>query len=119
MRRQQILLAIWLLGFGFGALTHAFDYVRYGWFPYRFGPPAANLFWNALPFLDALVVVLLLRWRRAGVAAGILLMIADVFVNFWAWRALHIDAFAVSVPLQAAFLLFLLVSARNVTSIRP
>jgi hypothetical protein len=106
---EQAALAVYLLCFGYGALTHAYDFVRYGWWPYRFGPPAANLFWNALLLLDAAVVALLLLGRRrVGLALALVVIAADVAINFYAWRVLGFDGFAVAVPVQALVLGFVL-----------
>lgn len=38
-------------------------------------------------------------------------MIADVAANTYAWHILHVDAFATAVPVQAAFLGYILGSA--------
>ena len=47
------------------------------------------------------IVPLVMPSRRARALA---VMIADVAANAWAWRALDIDALATAVPVQAAFL---------------
>ncbi|WP_019515833.1 hypothetical protein [Sphingomonas sp. Mn802worker] len=92
-------------GFVWGTLTHAADWWRYGWWPYRFGPPMLNAFWNALVLLDAMTVVLLLRRDlRAGLMLAIVVMVADVAANSYAWRMLGVTAFEGAVPIQAAFL---------------
>ena len=103
-------LAVIIAGFAYGAITHAADFVRFGFAPYEFGPPAFNLFWNSLVLLDAMVVaLLLLGWRRGGLALGLAVMLVDVGVNSYAWQVLGIgDAFATAVAIQAAFLGFLL-----------
>lgn len=88
---------------------HALDFVRFGPFPYAFGPAWANLFWNTLLLLDLGVCALLATGRRqAGLTLGVVVMIADVAVNVWAWRMLGLGGFAVAVPLQTGFLGFLL-----------
>ena len=72
-------LTVLLLGFGWRTFTHTLDFVNHGWFPYRMGPPVMNTFWNALVFLDAAVLALLLsKWRRTALIAAAVLMIADV-----------------------------------------
>lgn len=99
------------LGFGFGAATHALDFVHFGWWPYRFGPLPLNVFWNALVVLDATIVVLIVAGRRiAGLALASSVMIVDVAANTYAWLGLGFSAFAVSVPLQSAFLGFVLMT---------
>lgn len=57
--------------------------------------------------------------RRAGLGFGILVIVADVAVNAYAWRALGIEAFATAIPVQAAFLGFLLGAAELVWPKRP
>ncbi len=102
---ERIALALVVLGFAFGAGSHALDFIRFGWLPYRFGPPVLNCFWNALVLLDGFVVGLLLAGRRrAGLAMATVVMIVDVAANSYAWFGLGFDGFAVSVPLQTAFL---------------
>jgi hypothetical protein len=109
---QRIMLYLVALGFAFGAATHALDFVHFGWWPYRFGPPSLNLFWNALVALDAAIVVLIVTGRRmAGLALASVVMIADVAANTYAWLELGFSAFVVSVPLQSAFLGFVLITA--------
>lgn len=109
---ERFALAVLIAGFAFGAATHGLDFVRFGFAPYRFGPPALNLFWNALVLLDAAVVALLLfGWRRAGLMLGAGILMLDVAANSYAWAALGLDEFATAVPLQAAFLGFLLGAA--------
>jgi hypothetical protein len=93
------------LGFLFGSATHALDFVHFGWWPYRFGPPPLNIFWNALVVLDAAIAGLIFAgWRVAGLASASIVMIADVAANTYAWLGLGFDAFAISVPVQSAFL---------------
>lgn len=109
---QRIMLYLVALGFAFGAATHALGFVHYGWWPYRFGPPLLNVFWNALVVLDAAVVVVIVAGRRAaGLALASAVMIADVAANSYAWLGLGFGAFAISVPLQSAFLGFVLITA--------
>lgn len=72
-----------------------------------------TLFWNALVLLNAVVVTLLLTRRRAGLAMGIAVMTLDVVANSYAWRVLGYDGFDIAVPIQAAFLVFLLIAWRT------
>jgi len=109
---QRTMLYLVALGFAFGTATHTLDFVHFGWWPYRFGPLPLNIFWNALVVLDAAIVVLIVAgWRTAGLALASLVMIADVAANTYAWLGLGFSAFAVSVPLQSAFLGFVLITA--------
>jgi hypothetical protein len=105
----RVVLAVYLLCFGYGALTHGYDFWRWGWWPYAFGPPFANLFWNMLLFLDAGVVALLLAgWRRAGLILALLVMIADVFINAYVVLGLGMGDFSVELLVQTALLGFIL-----------
>ena len=102
------MLGGWIAGFAFGATMHAIDFVRLGPFPYTHGPPAANLFWNALLPVDlGLCVLLLTGCRRLGLALGVALMIADVGINVWAWGVFE-RGFPVPVLMQSGFLGYLL-----------
>lgn len=94
-------------GFAIGAVSHAIDFVRYGAWPYAFGGPAFDLFWNTLLPLDVIVVALTVgRWPRAGLALAVIVMSADIVANAYAWQVLGIDAFAEAVPIQGAFGVF-------------
>lgn len=106
---ERFALAIYILCFGYGALTHAADFVRSGWWPYDHGAPLANMFWNLLVALDASVVaLLLLGWRRAGLTLALLVMTADVAINSYASLALGLNGFRMAIPVQAAVLGFVL-----------
>lgn len=110
--RVRLALAVYVACFAAGAYNHAMDFWRDGWRPYAWGPAPLELFWTSLLVLDALVVALILRgWRRAGLALASAVMITDVAANTYAWHALNLPAFATAVPLQAAFLGFVLGSA--------
>ena len=105
----RLALAVYLGGFGYGAVTHAADFVRFGWWPYQTGPAAFTLFWNMLVFLDAAVVALLLAgWRRAGLLLAVAVMVVDVAVNSYAVFAFDWTGFQSAVLVQAAFLGFIL-----------
>jgi len=102
------LVALVALGVAIGAAFHAVDVLRYGWWPYQFGPAAFRLFWKALLPLDVTMIALL-AWRRCvGLVAASALMTTDVAVNGYAWRVLGDDAFAAAVPTQAGFAVFVL-----------
>lgn len=100
-------------GFVTGAAFHAIDFWRYGWWPYRFGPPAANLFWNALLPLDLLVAAAVLLRPCTGMAAACVLIVGDVAVNLYAWQVLGFREFAGAMPVQAGFGAFVLWVARR------
>ncbi len=106
---MRAVLIVYLLCFGYGAFTHGYDFWRWGWWPYEFGPPFANLFWNLLLFLDAGVVALLVvGWRRAGLILALLVMIADVSINSYAVFGLGIGGLGFALIVQTALLGFIL-----------
>ena len=108
-RAERGALAVYVLCFGYGAFTHAADFLRFGWWPYRFGLPAMNLFWNMLVLLDAAVVaLLLLGYRRAGLVLALLVIGSDVAINSYAWFGLGHERFRTGVPVQALVLGFVL-----------
>jgi hypothetical protein len=57
------------------------------------------------------VVALLWTWRRAGVALGVAVMLADVAVNTTFLATARIDGLPAAVQLQTLFLGFVLGSA--------
>jgi hypothetical protein len=102
---ERVCLAIIVGAFAYGTYTHAADFVQIGWWPYDFGPPAFNLFWNLLVFLDAAVVALVVTgWRRCGLGLALAVMLVDVAVNTYAWQVLDFDWFGTAVAFQAALL---------------
>lgn len=103
----RLSLIVLIGGFGWGVFTHAADFMT-GRAPYTHGTGWQNAFWNGLVLMDAAVVVLLLRWRRAGILAAAALMIGDVAVNSrpaWADGAAFLSTHLVW---QAAFLGFVI-----------
>ncbi|WP_294192639.1 hypothetical protein [uncultured Sphingomonas sp.] len=112
MRSAAVARYVLIAGFAWGTLTHAVDWWQWGWWPYRFGPPLLNAFWNALVLLDAAAVALLLRRdSRGGVVLAAAVMIADVAANVYAWQVLSFERFAVGVAFQSAFLGYVLGAA--------
>ena len=98
-----------LIGFASGAFNHARDFAAWGWRPYVWGGPVLEAFWTALLPLDLLVVVLILtRRRRAGLLLALSIMVADVAANSVAMWRFGLAAFALSLPIQACFLGYLL-----------
>jgi len=113
----RTMLLIYCLGLGLGTLSHLVDIVLNGWLPYDFAPLAFNLYWTALTLLDPLCILLLLSKRRWGLIVLIAIMVTEVAINAYATaRGLLAGGFAynASLWLQAAFLLFVLLTARRV-----
>ncbi len=109
---ERAVLAAYVACFGVGAINHARDFIVAGWRPYRWGPPLLEAFWTSLIALDALTIMLLVSGRRRiGVMLAVAIMALDVAANAYAWLALDVAAFAIAVPLQAAFLGFVIGSA--------
>lgn len=106
---KRLALAVYILCFGIGTLSHARDFLTGGWLPYRHGPLAFRAFWTSLLLLDLAVVVLLARGkRRAGIALALAIMVADVTVNAsYAWTQ-YGGWFPANVPIQALVLGFVL-----------
>lgn len=71
----------WILGFGIGALVHAWDIVRGGTHVYAAHPWSVRVFWSSLVVIDPLVVLLLMRRQRGGVALGVLTIAVDYTVD--------------------------------------
>jgi hypothetical protein len=98
---------IWALCLAVGTCTHVASLI-YGWND-RVPAPSA-VFWNALTVLDPLAAVLLFLRPRMGVALTLAIMLSDVAHNVWAIGAF--GAIAWPVVVQAAFLVFVLATAR-------
>lgn len=106
---QRIALGVYIACFTVGTISHALDFLAWGPRPYRGGPLLLEIFWSALVVIDLAVVVLLLAgWRRWGLALATIVMICDVAANAYASFGLGIEGFALALPLQAAFLGFVL-----------
>lgn len=78
----RIVQAIWVAGFLIGTGTHIADLIVGGTGAYEGFPPGARLFWTALTVLDPTVVVLLLLRMRAGIVIGVMVILADIAVNW-------------------------------------
>ena len=118
--RIRVVMGIYIAGFGIGLFNHARDFITYGWRPYDWGPFLLEIFWTSLIFLDALAIVLLLsRFKRAGLVLAASIMIGDVAANTYALVELGIPAFGFSVPLQATFFGFILGSLPFVWPAKP
>jgi len=106
--KHKAILTVYCLCFAQGAIAHILDFARRGWPPYHHGPLTIRIFWTALILLDPIVILLLLRYRRAGLALGASVMLLDVAANSYAAFALHDNGFALALPLQCVFLGYIL-----------
>lgn len=106
---QRIALGVYITCFAIGTVTHARDFWALGLRPYEGAPIFLEAFWSSLVVLDPAVVALLLFGkRRAGLVLAAIIMLLDVAANSYASFVLAIDGFAFALPLQAAFLGFVL-----------
>ncbi len=77
----KLVLAVYVLAFAFGACVHlAILLGLWGPPPHPVSPALAHGY-DTLAFLDPLVIVLLFRFPRAGLALALATMLADVGVN--------------------------------------
>jgi hypothetical protein len=112
--RPDVILAVYVVAFSVGTVTHVADILRSGILPRNQYHLAFNMFWTSLTLFDPLAIVLLLRRQRSGVLLGGLIMVLDVAVNLTA--GLH-EYFATGRFLmwglftQVPFALFLLATA--------
>lgn len=106
---QRIALAVYIVCFTIGTITHALDFWSFGLRPYAGAPILLEAFWSALVVLDpAAAALLLFAKRRAGLVLAAVIVVCDVAANSYASFVLGIEGFAVALPLQASFLGFVL-----------
>lgn len=100
----RIALAIYVICFVIGVMSHGRDFWMYGWRPYRSGITPLAAFWTALILLDASVVGLLLTGRRrSGLLAAVTIMALDVTANSYALFQMGFAHFAGPLMMQTAF----------------
>lgn len=109
-RAARLLRWLWIAGFAVGTTTHVADLVVGGADAYAGFHPALRAFWISLTLWDPLVIVLLLR-RRSGIVLGLIVILADIAVN---WSVIAVVG---GIPVwgavdQTAFAVLLLASAR-------
>ena len=109
--RMRVVRFVWMAGFAVGTTTHTLDLVLGGADVYADFRPETRLFWVSLTLIDPLAVVLLALYRRAGVALGVLIMLADVAVNWTVFAT--VDGFGLPGLInQSLFCGFVLLTAR-------
>jgi hypothetical protein len=79
--RPERILAVYVIAFAVGTVSHVVDLLRGGLVPHKQHPLAFNVFWSSLTLFDPLAIVLLLRRQRAGLVLAGLIMVLDVAVN--------------------------------------
>ena len=77
----NLIRALWIAGYLVGTISHVIDLVAGGVSVYEGYALPLRLFWVSLTVLDPTVVVLIALRRRAGVVAGVVVIVADVFIN--------------------------------------
>lgn len=82
MTKTRLIVAVWLLGFAVGAVTHTLDLVLGGRDVYSDFPMLVRWFWVLLTVLDPLIIVLLVRRSRAAAPTAVIVMVADLAVNW-------------------------------------
>ena len=110
-RAARLLRWLWIAGFAVGTTTHVADLVVGGADAYACFHPALRAFWISLTLWDPLVIVLLLLRRRSGIVLGLIVILADIAVN---WSVIAVVG---GIPVwgavdQTAFAVLLLASAR-------
>ena len=109
--RLRVILAVWILGFLIGTTTHILDLVLGGVDVYAGFPAPVRIFWVALTLFDPLAVLLVASRRRAGVVVGVLIMVADVAVNWTVFAT--VEGFGLfGLVNQSLFFGFVLLTAR-------
>lgn len=106
---RRAFAVIFACGFAIGSLNHARDILQGGLLPYRTVPILVNAFWTALCPLDLALAVLVWIRMRTAIAAGIVVLLADVGVNSWLayFSGLHVASFE-PLQVQTMFLGFVL-----------
>ncbi|MBM9548916.1 hypothetical protein JWG40_17955 [Leptospira sp. 201903074] len=80
-KKNLLLIAVYVIGFGIGTISHTMDMVKLGFLGYTFAPFVLNVFWTSLLILDPLVIVLLLVHFRYAITLAVLIMIFDIVIN--------------------------------------
>ena len=123
---DRLVLAIFILALSIATINHITDLVVGGMFPYTKGsgaPEIINIFWTSLTLLDPLAIAILVVNIRAGYLFAIGIMLIDVPVNLYAAANGFLGLLPgreynglenIGVPLQIAFLLFLLLTVRRI-----
>ena len=108
----SLIRVVWVVGYLIGTTTHVVDLVLGGVETYAGFPPGLRLFWVSLTVLDPVIVILLLLRRRLGIVLGVVVILADIAVNWTVYATVGgISVFGV--VNQTLFALFILATART------
>jgi hypothetical protein len=80
-RKIKILLAVYVIGFFVGVITHSIDMINGGFLPYTHAALWKNIYWTLLLPFDFLVIVLILTAVVPGLIVSNLIIISDVIIN--------------------------------------
>lgn len=81
-RLRLAIRVVWIAGFLVGTASHVLDLIAGGADTYGQFPTALRVFWSSLTVLDPLTVLLLLLRKRAGIILGLVVILADIAVNW-------------------------------------
>lgn len=81
-RLRLVILVVWITGFLIGTASHVLDLIAGGADTYSEFPPTLRVFWLSLTVLDPLTVLFLLLRSRAGIILGLVVILADIAVNW-------------------------------------
>ena len=109
-RPLRAVLLVWVAGFLVGTVTHTIDLIAGGLEAYAGFHPGVRVFWASLTLLDPITALLLALRRRTGVALGVLVMVADVTVN-WTVAAMVPGLGIFGLINQSAFAVFVFATA--------
>lgn len=113
---EKFITAVLALSFLIGTATHTADLIQLGFLGYtKMGDISQfyNCFWTSLLFIDPVVAVLLIVKRSAGAVAALIVISADVIINysFFSSRMITLPIWEVpSFSLQFACFLFSLLT---------
>lgn len=111
--RTRLIATLWAVGFIVGTTTHTIDLVTGGLHVYAGFPEAVRWFWISLTVLDPLVVILLIFRSRAAAPVAVLVMVADLAVNWTVFFTLGgLSWFGVLT--QSIFGAFVFLTARHI-----
>ncbi|PJJ63686.1 hypothetical protein [Compostimonas suwonensis] len=109
-RLRIVILVVWIAGFLIGMASHVLDLIAGGADTYAGFPPALRVFWLSLTVLDPLTVLLLLLRKRAGIILGLVVILADIAVNWTVYFSIGGNPLF-GVVNQTVFAIFLLATA--------
>ncbi|WP_051208247.1 hypothetical protein [Propionicicella superfundia] len=109
-RALRVIHLLWIAGFLVGTVSHVLDLAAAGTEVYAGFPAGLRVFWISLTVLDLLVVGLLAFRRVAGVVLAVVVILADIAVNWIVFATIGGNPLY-GVVNQTVFAVFLLVTA--------